>query len=194
MAISIDYGNTFIIDVELEDLTLISGTLYEFNVNDFRLILHSLQDGEEGIIFPKTHRHNTTVTIVGSEFDRTFEILPPYSVRFPDQKISVKLISTNNNVFDVEGGILVQNQCQVIPNNSAGKTVDGGGDCVIDPSQLINWDNVEASIVEQRLTASLSSNHISGVIPSDAISASLEQPLKAVIQTNHIESSVCPCH
>jgi hypothetical protein len=54
------------------------------------------------------------------------EILAPYSVEFtPDSQYSVRLAGANNNIFDVEGGILVQNQVQVIPTNSAGLVVVG---------------------------------------------------------------------
>lgn len=128
MAISIDYGNTNIITVPQSDLTLVSGTLYELNTNTFRLALKDLEDSEIGISFPKTHLHNTEVTVAGTTFSRTIEILAPYSVQFtPNSQWSVRLVGSNNNIFDVENGILVQNQVQVIPNNSAGlQTVTSG--------------------------------------------------------------------
>lgn len=121
MSISVDWGNTNIITVPQADMTLISGTLYEMDTNSFRLILKGLEDDEAGIPFPKTHRHNTEVTVAGTTFIRSFEILAPYSVEFtPDSQWSVRLVGSNNNVFDVENGILVQNQVQVIPGNAAG--------------------------------------------------------------------------
>lgn len=127
MAISIDYGNTNIISVPKADLTLVSGTLYELDTNTFRLWLKDLEDGEVGMSFPKTNIHNTEVTVAGTTFARTIEILPPYSVEFEDGQYSVRLTGSNNNIFDIENGILVQNQVQVIPGNSAGlQTVSSG--------------------------------------------------------------------
>lgn len=130
MAITIDYGNTNIINVELEDLTLVEGSLYKLNCNDFRLILKDIEDSEEGIIFPRTHNHNQPYTVSGVEYDRAFLITNNYSVRFPDLPISVILEETNTNLADVQAGILVQNQAQVIPNNSAGKSR------VLDPEDI----------------------------------------------------------
>ena len=123
MALSIDYGNTNIIFVPQADLTLVSGSLYELDVDAFRLELKSLEDDEVGMAFPRTHNHNTEVTVAGTTFQRTVEILSPYSVEFEDGQYSVRLVGANNNIFDVENGILVQNQVQVIPNNSAGAIV-----------------------------------------------------------------------
>ena len=130
MAISIDFGNTFVIFVPQADLTLVSGSLYELDVNAFRLELKDLEDDEAGMPFPRTHVHNTEVTVAGTTFARLVEILAPYSVEFEDGPYSVRLFGANNNIFDIENGILVQNQVQVIPSNSGGLVVAGGvGDC-----------------------------------------------------------------
>jgi hypothetical protein len=138
MTISIDWGNTNIIDVELADLTPVSGTIYSFDTNAFRLTLKDLEDSREGAAFPRTHKHNTEDTISGTTYARGFIILPPYSVRFPDQQITVRLIGSNNNIDDVENGILVQNQCQVISSNAAGliTTVTGSGVTATDKTDI----------------------------------------------------------
>lgn len=120
MAISIDYGATWIIDIPQADLTLISGSLYELDTDVFRLALKDLEDNEAGIAFPDTHTRNAPVTVAGVTFAQTIEILAPYSVRFENGTYSVRLVGSNNNIFDVEAGILVQNTVQVIPTNSAG--------------------------------------------------------------------------
>lgn len=125
MTISVDWADTQIIDVELSDLTLVSGTVYTFDTDAFRLTLKDLEDDADGMPWPRTHDHNTEVTIFGTTFARQVIILPPYSVRFPDQQISVILQGSNNNIADVANGILVQNQAQVIPTNSAGLTAPG---------------------------------------------------------------------
>lgn len=122
MALSIDL-TTYVISIPQADLTLVTGTLYELDTNAFRLELKDWEDSEVGITQPDTHVHNTQVTVAGVTFARTVEILSPYSVEFEDGQYSVRLVGSNNNIFDVENGILVQNQVQVIPTNSAGYIV-----------------------------------------------------------------------
>lgn len=118
--ISVGWGNTYIIFIPQSYLTLVSGTLYSLDTNKFRLDLKNLEASLEGLPHPKTHNHNTEVTVAGIVFARTIEILPPYSVEFEDAQYTVQLSGSNNNIFDVQNGILIQNQVQVIPNNSAG--------------------------------------------------------------------------
>jgi hypothetical protein len=102
-------------------MSLVSGTLYEMDTDAFRLELKNIEDSEEGIVFQDSHLHNTEVTVAGTTFARTIEILAPYSVQFlPNSAWSVRLAGSNNNIFDVENGILVQNQVQVIAQNSGG--------------------------------------------------------------------------
>jgi hypothetical protein len=125
MAISVNW-NTRVIFVPKADLTLVSGSLYELDTNGFRLELKNLED-DEGIPFLDTHRHNTEVTVAGVTYARTLEIINGYSIEFEDGQYTVRLVGSNNNFFDVEAGILVQNQVSVIPTNSAGLIVAGGG-------------------------------------------------------------------
>jgi hypothetical protein len=119
MTISVNPA-TFVISVPKADLTLIGGTLYEHDTEAFRLELIDWEDDEEGMPFPRTHTHNTEVTIVGTTFARTIEIRSPYSVEYEDGAYSVRLAGSNNNIFDVENGFLVQNTVQIIASNSAG--------------------------------------------------------------------------
>lgn len=144
MAISIDWGNTYVISVPQADLTLVSGSLYELDVDAFRLELKSLEDDPAGMPYPRTHNHNTALTVAGTTFARTVEILSPYSVEFEDGQYSVRLVGANNNIFDVEAGILVQNQVQVIPTNSAGliTTVVGSGLSLAEQQMLLElWQD-----------------------------------------------------
>ena len=123
MAISVDWA-TKVITVPQADCTLITGTLYELDTDVFRLALKDLEDDVEGIPFLDTHRHNTEVTVAGTTFARAIEIINGYSVEFtPDSQWTVRLVGSNNNIFDVENGILAQNQVQVIPTNAAGLIV-----------------------------------------------------------------------
>lgn len=126
MAVTINWI-TQIIDVPKADLTPITGSLYELDTDNFRLILKDIEDSEAGVPFLDTHRHNTEVTVAGVTYARTLEIINGYSVEFEDGQYSVRLVGSNNNIFDVENGILVQNQVQVIPTNSAGLVSGGSG-------------------------------------------------------------------
>lgn len=138
MAISIDYGNTNIIDIPQADLTLVSGTLYELDTEAFRLILKDLEDNETGIAFSDTHSRAEPVTVAGTTYVQSLVILPPYRIRFEDGQYSVRLINSNNNIFDVEAGILFQNQVQVIPGNAAGLIITniGSGLSAAEQAQL----------------------------------------------------------
>lgn len=145
MAVTINW-NTKVISVPQSDLTFVSGTLYEMDTDWFRLQLKSIEASEEGMPFPDTHIHNTEVTVAGTTFFRTIEIINGYSVQFtPDSQWSVRLAGSNNNIFDVENGILVQNQVQVIAQNSAGgQVIETGtsGLTATESSQLAEIDNV----------------------------------------------------
>jgi len=103
-------------------LTLIGGTLYEMDTEvDFRQAINALMATAEGMPFQDPILHNTTVTVARTTFARTIEIINGYSVTFiPDAQYTVRLVGSNNNIFDVENSILNQNQVQLISNNSAG--------------------------------------------------------------------------
>ena len=119
MATTVDYA-TKIISVLQADLTFISGTLYELDTDAFRLELADIQDSETGIWADTMFTHNTEVIVAGTPFARTIEIINGYSIEFENLSYSVRLAGSNNNFFDVENGILVQNLVQVIAQNSAG--------------------------------------------------------------------------
>ncbi len=124
MAMTVDWPNKTI-SVPQADLTLISGTLYEMDTETyFRASLMALMDDDQGMAWPTPMQHNTAVTVAGITYSRVIEIINGYKVQFtPDSQWTVRLSGSNNNIFDVENGILVQNQVQVIPTNSAGLQV-----------------------------------------------------------------------
>lgn len=120
------------------DLTLVSGSLYEMNTETyFRQGVHEIMASEEGIVFEDPIDHNTEYTVAGVTYARKIEMVNGYSLEFtPDSQWTVRYAGSNNNLFDVENGVLVQNQVQVISANSAGlQTVAsaGGGDAPIWP-------------------------------------------------------------
>ena len=126
MPISIEWG-TRVISIPQLYLEHDSGTLYKLDTEQFRLDLKSLEDDEEGMPFPDTHRHNTEVTVAGVTYARTIEIINGYSITFGDGQYTVILEGSNNNFFDVANGILNQNQVQIIAQNAAGLIVHTSG-------------------------------------------------------------------
>lgn len=127
MAIQVDWPNSAI-TVDQSDCTLVSGTFYTLDTNVFRLALKALEDNEQGINWPRTHTHNTEVTVAGTTYVRTIEIINGYTVEFlPNTLWTCQLSGSNNNIWSVGDGVLVQNSVQVIGTNSAGYiTVETG--------------------------------------------------------------------
>lgn len=180
MALSINWI-TKVITVPQADLSLISGTLYELDTNAFRLELKDIEDGE-GMPYLDTHRHNTEVTVAGTTFARTLEIINGYSVEFEDGQYSVRLVGSNNNIFDVENGILVQNQVQVIPTNAAGliTVTSGSGLSVEQAERLQKIEDILEADEEYTSTTAIkrhkdtkailvSKNVTGGTIPEDIV-------------------------
>lgn len=115
MAISIDWG-TKVINIPKSYLTLISGTLYKLDTNQFRLDLRALEATDPGMAYLKTHKHQTNFTLSGVPYARVVEIINGYTVTFEDGLYAVNLDGSNNNILDVTN----RNQVGVAPNNSAG--------------------------------------------------------------------------
>ena len=140
MAISIDFA-TSVITINQSDLTLISGDLYELPTEDtFRAEVNALMDDEIGIVFEDPIRHNTEVTIVGVTYARFIELINGYSVTFENLTYTVRLAQSNNNLFDVENGILnASGNVTVVGQNSAGLIVvtSGSGLSAAQTTQLL---------------------------------------------------------
>lgn len=130
MAISVDWV-TRVITIPQADLTLLSGSLYELDVNAFRLALKDLED-LEGMPFDDTHNHNTEVIIGGVTYARLIEIINGYTVTFEDGQYAVNIVGGNTNLAEV----LNINQVSTRSNNSAGLISGGrivsGLDTIID--------------------------------------------------------------
>lgn len=120
MAISINWA-TGVITIPQADLTFISGNLYELDVDWFRLQLKSLEDDEEGIHFPRTHNHNTEVTLGGVVYARTVEIISPYTITFENGSYRVRFVGANNNISDKTN----LNSVSLLVQNSAGLVAGG---------------------------------------------------------------------
>jgi len=106
-------------------MTLIQSTpttIYELNLNDFRLTLKNLEDSDEGMPYLKTHTHNTTVDVGGVTLARVINILSPYTITFEDGQYAVNLVGANSNV----GDRVNVNQVSVRSANSAGLVTSAG--------------------------------------------------------------------
>ena len=108
MALTLDKA-TGVISVPQSDLTLVSGTSYTMDSeNYFRAELMALMASEDYMPCSDSFRHNTEVTVAGTTFARTIEIINGYKVEFtPDAQWTVIIEGSNNNIFDVAGGILM---------------------------------------------------------------------------------------
>jgi len=113
-----------VITVPQSFLTPLGGTTYQLDLDVFRLALKDLEDDEDGMPWPRTHNHNTEVTLAGITFARSIEIIQPYKVQFEDGVYGVNLVGANSNVPDV----LIRNSVSVNTQNSAGLVAATGVD------------------------------------------------------------------
>ncbi len=120
MAITLDPA-TKIFTVPQSSLIWVQGTFWKADTNALKYEIQQLMDNEAYAWMEDPINHNSTVTVAGTTYARTLEIINGYSIVFsPDDQWSVRLDGSNNNFFDIESGVLNQNQVQVIPTNSAG--------------------------------------------------------------------------
>lgn len=138
MAPSIDWptGRITVQQSDTSLLTLLSGTLYEFDTEAFRAALKDAEDSLEGMLWLDTHTRNPAVVISGVTYVPADNLINGYTLEFlPDAQWSVIMDgSTNNNFADIAAGVLIQNQVQVIPQNSAGNTLSVTTQNVLDPA------------------------------------------------------------
>ncbi len=109
---------TKIIYVPKSFLTLISGSRYKFDLDDFRLALKDLEDSEEGMGSERTHNHVAPISVGAVTLARVVEIINGYTITFEDGANSAEYDGANTNAADVVN----VNQVSVRPNNSAGLT------------------------------------------------------------------------
>lgn len=142
--ISIDWA-TKVISVPQSYLTLVSGMAYSMDVNQFRLDLKDLEDSEEGMNFDYTHNHNTAVTLSGTTYARTLEIVNGYTVTFEDtgSPYVVAFVGANHNIADVTNFDMVS----LVIGNSAGLIVtENTIESSVDPADIASqvWDSLKA--------------------------------------------------
>lgn len=122
MPITIDWG-TRVIFIPQSYLTFVSGNVYEMDAHEFHVDLIDLQDDEEGMAFPDTHRHNSAVSLGGIVLAHVVEIINGYTITFEDGQYAVNIVGANNNISDVTN----VNQVSVRTFNSAGMVISGSG-------------------------------------------------------------------
>lgn len=143
MAVTVNWL-TKVINVPQSFLTLVSGSLYELDVDALRLALKDIEDSDVGMNFPDTHRHNTSVTLSGVTYARTFEIVNGYTIQFEDGQYTVSCTGANHNIADVK----VANQVSLIVGNSAGLIGAGG----LTSDQAVRLERIEKWLRNKRIT------------------------------------------
>ena len=115
MAISVHWPSK-VVTVPQSYLTFVSGTVYALDIEQFRLDLKNLEDGEQGISYLDTHNRNAPVTLAGDVYDQTFEIINGYTITFEDGQYTVALTGADNNIAENTN----VNQVKIRTVNSAG--------------------------------------------------------------------------
>ena len=143
--ISIHWG-TKVISIPQAFLTLVSAGLYDLDVDAFRLALKGLEDGEEGVAFPDTHRHNTVVSLSGVTYARTFEIINGYTITFEGTgtPYTVRCSGANHNLADVTNFV---SEVSLIVGNSAGLIQGSGGGSGATPAEI--WAYASRTLTEE---------------------------------------------
>ena len=137
MSVSVDWG-TKVITVLQTFLSGGGGGVYGLDVDAFRLALKDLEDSEEGMPFPDTHRHNTEVVLGGVTYARVIEIINGYTITFEDGQYIIDMTGANHNLIDVAN----LNQVSLRSQNSAGLIVVTSGSGVTEQDKLDISDRV----------------------------------------------------
>lgn len=116
MALPTITWGTKVINVPLSYLILQTGSVYDLDVDQFRLDLKTLEASSDGMAFPRTHTHNTTLTLSGITYARSVKLINGYTITFEVGNYAVILSGANSNIIDV----MNFNGVTVLGNNSAG--------------------------------------------------------------------------
>jgi hypothetical protein len=148
---------TRLVTIPQADLTLVSGSKYEYDVNALRLGLKTLEASPVGLVFPDTHAHNTSVDFGGLTKPRVVIMINNFTIEFEDGPYTVTLIGADHNIPDVT----VENQVSIRSVLSTGTVETASG--AVDLSQVlaelatiltrINADEVLTAGVWQALEA-----------------------------------------
>lgn len=111
------------INVYQADMVLIQtvpSVIYRLDLDIFRLELKNIEDSSDGMAFPRTHKHNTTVSVGGATLARVIEIVNGYTVSFEETgtPYRVNTVGANSNIGERIN--LGAGQVSVSTSNSAG--------------------------------------------------------------------------
>lgn len=131
MALQIDWVGALatppykaLVTIPQADLTFISGALYELDTLAFFAALKALEASEEGMPFGDLQSHNADYTVAGTTYADSLQMLCQVQFEDTGSAYSVRLAGSNNDIFDVENGVLVPtDKVTVIAGNSAGLVV-----------------------------------------------------------------------
>jgi len=135
--ISVDYSSTpYRIIVPQGYLTPVIGSLYELDTDQFWSDVKALEAADIGMVYQDMQSHNPSYTVAGITYAPKIEILNStnssntdiYEIFFsPDTQYSVRLVGSNNNIFDLQNAILANTVTQIIPGNTAGLQLVSAG-------------------------------------------------------------------
>lgn len=174
MAISIDWHTKLItLNQTDSEVSLVSGTTYELDTYAFFRTVISLADDEAGMPFDDPLFHKAKTTISGVIYVDSVEIINGYTLLvLPDSSWRLRMDGATNNNFHDEG-VLVLNNVQVIPANSAGNTISETGTSGLTPDesqQLLDIDSgIDDLIID---VANMDSNVMSLEAKIDSLLAS----------------------
>ena len=128
---------------------------YLLDLDELRLALKDLEDDEDGMPFPDTHRHNTEVTISGVTYARTVEFLSPYTVTItPAEPYQVVCTGANHNIQDVYNNLAGPT---LLPGNSAGLIVtDASG---LNIQEAADLEMVRKTMTNKQITDPATGKH-----------------------------------
>ena len=143
MAITVDWA-TSVVNVPISYLTLIGGSVYDLDVEQFRKDLRNLEDDVDGRAWSRTHDYDPVTLLSGVNYAGKVNMLTPYTVEFEDGQYAVSCSGANHNITDVK----VVNQVSLVINNSAGLqiVVSGSGVTEQDKDDIATkvWDHIKA--------------------------------------------------
>jgi len=166
---------TRLISVPQADLTFVSGTLYDLDSDQFRKDVMDLLASEAYIWMPDAFTHNTEVSVAGVTYARSIEFINSYSIQFENtaSAYTVRIIGSNNNIFDVENGILVPTPLvTVISTNSAGLQTVVSGSGVTQQDK----DDIENQIFTRIVEGAITFEQLVRIISAEAAGKVIQQP------------------
>ena len=158
-----------VVTIPQADLTLISGSLYELDTLAFFSELKALEASEEGMPFGDLMSHNADYTVAGTTYADALLMLCQVQFEDTGSAYSVRLAGTNNDIFDVESGILIPTPLvTVIAQNAAGLVV----------VESVSSADITALLAAQNLT----NEQAEGEHITQASVAPMSQPDKVIIR------------